>query len=272
MFGAAAAMALAQKLDAKLAFEVGALENGAWNYELGRFAIPATEQSKRTSKRSAWSRLVNNKRPTAPPDWHGTVWKEKSFHFDESFEAIDASAYLMGYFQSPKYFDRSADLVRRSFDLHAHLSETGKSYASVVGGDDTVAVHIRRGDYVSNPKATAVHGLLGTDYYARALGLIARTIPSPRVFVVSDEPETARQVISGWPGAEFVTGTTMFDDMHLISACRHHVIANSSFSWWGAWLDPRPDGITVAPRAWFSRDKLLTTYVGDLFPPGWFLT
>lgn len=272
MFGAGAALALSERISARLVFDIGALQDATWKYELDHFDIPAVAQLKKAEERSVWSRLIKSKRPVAPADWTGAVWKEKSFNYDASFEALNTSTYLMGYFQSPKYFEPSAGLVRKTFDLCPLLSETGKSFAERASGNDSVAVHIRRGDYASNPKATAVHGLLDADYYARALRMIQHAVPNPRLFVVSDEPDTARQVLQGWDDAQFVTGTTMFDDMNVISACRHRIIANSSFSWWGAWLDPRPDGITVAPRAWFARKKLLTTYIDDLYPVGWFLT
>lgn len=272
MFGAAAALALADRLNAKLEFEISALDNTERMYELDRFGLAPAVKSKTKTRQSAWARLFKRKRPAAPPGWNGAVWREKTFHYDPSFETLSTSTYLIGYMQSPKYFEPSADLVRRSFDLRPHLSEAGKSFSDATAGDDSVAVHIRRGDYVSNPKATAVHGILDASYYERALRMIKRAVPNARLFVVSDEPDAAHELLHGWSDAQFVTGTSMFDDMHIISACRHRIIANSSFSWWGAWLDPRPDAITIAPRAWFARKRMLTTYVDDLYPPGWFLT
>lgn len=273
MFGAAAAIALAKRLNANVEFDIHALQNATWKYELDHFQIPATIRPITSSGQPFWSKLIKTRRgPPAPADWHGGLWRESSFHYDQSFETLATSTYLRGYFQSEKYFEAAADTVRAAFDLNPLLSEAGRSWVDKTSGADTVAVHIRRGDYVSNPKATAVHGVMQADYYARALAMIQRAVPNPRLFVVSDEPETARQLLNDWGAAQFVTGTTMFDDMRLISACRHRIIANSSFSWWGAWLDPRADGITIAPRAWFARNKMLTSYVGDLYPVGWFLT
>lgn len=272
MFQAAAGLTLAHRIGAGLDFDISPLKRVPRTFDLTPFAIPATLYDKNSADRSPLARIFKSKHAAAPADWKGAVWTEKAFHYDPDFEKLSTSAYLIGYFQSPRYFESSADLVRKVFELQPHLSDAGKTYAQATRGEDTVAVHIRRGDYVSNPKATAIHGILDADYYDRALRIITRTVKKPRLIVVSDEPDTARQLLQGWADAEFVSGTTMFDDMYLIGACRHHVIANSSFSWWGAWLDARPDGLTIAPRAWFARPRLLTTYVNDLFPQGWFLT
>jgi hypothetical protein len=162
--------------------------------------------------------------------------------------------------------------VRRSFDLRPHLSPSAQKYIEAARGDDTIAVHVRRTDYVNDPKTVAVHGVLDADYYDRAIGLMTRLVAEPRLFVVSDDERAARELLHDWPHATFATGTTHLDDMHLISCCRHRIIANSSFSWWGAWLDSRTDGITIAPRAWFSRDRMLQIFLDDLYPSGWILT
>ncbi len=282
MFCAAAGMALAHRLHAKLEFDLSHYRNkDSRRYELGVFDLPAVERVDSSGAdeggiaaglSTLGRRLRKMRRRDIPADWSAGVWRQPGFQFDPSFNSINDSIYLTGYFQSPQYFDTIADRVRAAFDLRPILSAAGKAYAEAARGDDTIAVHVRRGDYVSNPNATAHHGVMGADYYRRALRLIARSSAASRLFVVSDDEPEARRVLAEWPGAQFVSGTTQFDDMHLISSCRHRVIANSSFSWWGAWLDRRSDGITVAPRAWFSRPTMLTMYVDDLFPTGWFLT
>jgi hypothetical protein len=127
-------------------------------------------------------------------------------------------------------------------------------------------VHVRRGDYVQH---TARFALLQKDYYDRALRLVNRAVDKPRLFVVSDDPAAARDMLAGHPDASFATGGNAFDDMHLIASCHHHIIANSSFSWWGAYLSPWRDGLTIAPRAWFSRAVALQTYVDDTYAEGW---
>jgi Glycosyl transferase family 11 len=277
MFCAAAGLALAHQLHARLEFDLREYKRDKLRqYELGIFELPASvHEEGPLTLQAFWSRLVRGRllAGRAPADWTAAVWEQPSFQYDPSFHAIRGSVYISGYFQSPKYFAAIADLVRQSFDFHRHLSPTGRALVEAARGDDTIAVHVRRGDYVTNPKATAVHGVLGASYYSRALDLVTRLVDKPRVFVVTDDEAAARAVLPTWPdGTRFVSGTSHFDDMQLIASCRHRVIANSSFSWWGAWLDGRSDGLTVAPRAWFGRKRMLKVYVDDLYPTGWFLT
>jgi hypothetical protein len=277
LFCAAAGLALARQLHAKLEFDLREYtHNKLREYDLGMFDLPATVRGKSSpSLYSFWSRLSRGRfhAAGAPADWTDAVWKQRGFHYDPSFHTQRGSVYIAGYFQSPKYFPAIAEEVRDRFDFRPHLSSTGKSLVEEARGDETVAVHVRRGDYLSNPKTSSIHGLLDAGYYSRALNLITRVTDRPRVFVVSDDEAAARAILPEWPdGTKFISGTTRFDDMQIIAACRHRVIANSSFSWWGAWLDRRTDGVTVAPRAWFARKRMLKIYIHDLYPEGWYLT
>jgi hypothetical protein len=89
--------------------------------------------------------------------------------------------------------------------------------------------------------------------------------------VFSDELEAAREVFAEWPDTVFISGNSQEEDLLLMSRCRHHIIANSSYSWWAAWLSPNPDKLVIAPRLWFSRQRMLNTFVLDLFPENWIL-
>ena len=277
MFCAAAGMALARRIEgAALEFDLRQYAHQTLRaYELDLFHLPATiRRCRATPDGTLWSRLTGSK-PNShgkPPGWKFAVWKQQGFHYDPSFHALRGSVHITGYFQSAKYFDEIAPQVRRSFDLRPHLSPSGQKNIEAAHGDDTVAVHVRRNDYVSDAKTTAIHGILDAEYYRRALGFITRIVEKPRFFVVSDDENGARELLQEIPGATFVSGTTHLDDMHLISSCRHRIIANSSFSWWGAWLDSRTDGVTIAPRAWFSRTRMLKIFIDDLYPSGWLLT
>jgi hypothetical protein len=272
MFGAAAALAVAAREDSFVNFDVSELSGSSkWGrrYELAPFGLNASIRPEPVHR--SITTLLNRRRRDVPFDWRGKIWRERHFHYDSSFESACGDVYLIGYFQSPKYFSPIAAQIREAFSRPKLLSEAGKVVVELARGEDSVAVHVRRGDYVQNPKATAHHGILGGDYYQRAIDLISRVVGRPRLFVVSDEPEAARSLLSTYPNAQFVSGTTMIDDMLLISSCRHRIIANSSFGWWGAWLDARLDGITIAPRAWFSREQMTRTYTGDLLPESWLL-
>lgn len=270
MFCAAAGMALARRLGAELEFGLDKINRQSLrSYELGVFGLKArlieSEGWKFSRQWAPYHRLRGLFGPKT------TIWRQPGHQFDPAFLALAGNVLLRGFFQSPKYFDAIAPEVRAAFDLKPHLSKQGRQLAAAAAGNDSVAVHIRRGDYVSEAANAETFATLGTDHYNRALSLIARSVPRARVFVVTDDIPAARTTLQEWPNATFAEGTTHFDDMHLISACRHHIIANSTFSWWGAYLDPRPDGMTIAPKQWFAGDKALNTCMDDLFPAAWTL-
>jgi hypothetical protein len=117
---------------------------------------------------------------------------------------------------------------------------------------------------------------LGELYYREALArLEARVGHEAELFVFSDDAPAAEQVLNFVPKSRLVLvrgdPQRPWEDMALMARCRHHVIANSSFSWWGAWLNPSADKVVVAPRAWFAPNELGNRYTGDLYPPGWAL-
>src|SRR5690606_16310708 len=118
-----------------------------------------------------------------------------------------------------------------------------------------VAVHLRRGDYVENPEFRRIHGVCERDYYDRARAILDKLVNPTRFFIFSDDEAAARGVFGHWRDAIFVSGTNQYQDMMLISACRHAIIANSSFSWWAAWLNAYTDKVIIAPRLWFGREK-----------------
>ena len=273
MFGAAAGMALATRLGAKLEFELYRFRESSAQtlpYELAPFNLPA-----RLSRTGDWRFKPEAaayrwwKRIAAGAGGHAPVtWRQPGHHFDPEFERLAGNVYLKGYFQSERYFANIKAEVRKAFDLSAVISDAGRRQAAAAGeaGERSVAVHVRRGDYVQHTDRFA---LLQKDYYDRALRLVNRAVDKPRLFVVSDDPAAAREMLAAHPDASFATGGSAFDDMHLIASCHHHIIANSSFSWWGAYLSPWRDGLTIAPRAWFSRAVALQTYVDDTYAEGW---
>ena len=275
MFAAAAGMALAKRLGAQLQFELYKFRASSAQtlpYELAPFNLPATlcDTTDWRFKPEAglyrwWKRL------TAGSNGEYRLWRQPGHHFDPEFERLSGNVYLKGYFQSWRYFDNIAAEVRRAFDLKPVISAAGRAHAAAAAaaGERSVAVHLRRGDYTQHTQRFA---LLQKDYYERALRLIGRAVGRPQYFVVSDDLAAARALFSDRPDTTFASGGTVFDDMHLIASCHHHVIANSSFSWWGAFLSPWEDGLTVAPRTWFASEVALHTHMDDTYPIGWVLT
>ena len=194
---------------------------------------------------------------------------ERRFHFDPEVLDLPDGSRLQGYWQSERYFADAADDVRRELTLERPAAGRNAELLERIDACHAVSVHVRRGDYVTVPEIHAAHGLCSLDYYRRASRHVAARVADPVFFVFSDDPDWVHdhlrlegetvQVDHNGPDA----GP---EDLRLMSRCAHHVIANSTFSWWGAWLDPRPDKIVVAPRQWFQDGERDTS---DLVPAGW---
>ena len=136
---------------------------------------------------------------------------------------------------------------------------------------NSVSVHIRRGDYISNKDTNALLGVCPMDYYDRAIAYIVERVVNPCFYFFSDDIAWVRRTFSLPFQSRFVdhnSGRQSFNDMRLMSLCRHHIIANSSFSWWGAWLGRNGDKTVIAPRRWFRRDIM---DLKDLCPDSWVL-
>jgi hypothetical protein len=276
MFQAAAGIALATRLGGTLSFDLSRFrDKGLRAYALGPLPIGATiheagkpgQAARLRAKAEKFFGGVGIRRPRG---WRGRIYAERHYHYDPAFAAINDSTLIAGFFQSPLYFAGYETQIRAAFDAVPAMSAPARASAATLAGEDSVALHIRRGDFASDARARAVHGMLADGYYERALALVRKAVPEARLFVFSDDPAVAAEKAQAWRGT-VMTGTSALEDLWLMSRCRHHIIANSSFSWWSAWLDERPSGLTIAPRQWMARDKQITTYVGDLFPEGWIL-
>lgn len=197
-----------------------------------------------------------------------TYYRERYFHFDKSVMRLGAHVYLKGYFQSEKYFLPAKDSIRNEFTFREESIRHVKEFAATLLRGTSVSVHLRRGDYTSDPASAAYHGVLDTDYYHQAVSLLLAKFPDASFYVFSDDIQRARNYFP-FPHATFVSGNISrnhLEDLYLMSRCRHHIIANSSFSWWGAWLNPNPEKLVIAPKKWFDKGPQ-DTY--DLYPENW---
>ncbi len=193
---------------------------------------------------------------------------EPHFHCWPGIVNITGNCYLQGYWQSERYFADASAVIRADFAFREPLVGRNAELVTRIVRKEAVSLHIRRGDYVSDPKTRAVLELCSLDYYRAAVRHIAKRIASPEFFVFSDDIAWARENLDlGFPCVyiDHNCGIDSYKDMHLMSLCRHHILANSSFSWWGAWLNPRPDKIIVAPARWFANDF----NAADLVPAAW---
>lgn len=194
---------------------------------------------------------------------------EPHFHYWRGICDVPATAYLQGYWQSEKYFADTAAVLRADFAFRQPMSEVNAAWAERIDRCMAVSLHVRRGDYVSDPRTRAVLGPCPSDYYRAAMRYIAERVQTPEFFVFSDDIAWARDNLDIGVSCHYIDhnrGAESYNDMRLMSLCRHHILANSSFSWWGAWLNPREEKAVVAPARWFAGGE---RRVDDLFPQGW---
>jgi hypothetical protein len=194
---------------------------------------------------------------------------ERSLRFDPGILHLHDNVYLEGYWQSERYFKDITTMLRTELCITTPPSAENESLAARIAAVPAVSLHIRRADYASNPTTLQRHGLTSLEYYKQAVRFIAERITTPHFFVFSDDPAWVQANLeTGFP-TTFVThnnADTNYEDLRLMSLCRHHIIANSSFSWWSAWLNPTPQKIVIAPARW-ANDSALNT--SDRIPPEW---
>lgn len=186
--------------------------------------------------------------------------------FDSRTLTRSGDVYLDGYFQSELYFKDQAEHIRADLCLNTPIGEDASSLAEVIKNDSgAVSVHVRRGDYVNHPD---FGGVCTPDYYDRAVVFLKQHLPKASFYVFSDDIEWCQAELSCLHEATFVSRPKLrdFEEMLLMSICRHHIIANSSFSWWGAWLGEDPHKIVVAPRRW---SNLHEDWYRDIIPSTW---
>jgi len=190
--------------------------------------------------------------------------------FDPSVLQRKGSCYLSGYWQSEKYFSDCSELIRADFSLKGPMSDERQAVLSQIrDAEAPVSVHVRRGDYVTNTTANSIHGTCEPEWYRQAMRKISDRTGDPTFFVFSDDPMWARSNLPTYEKMVFVEPRADgkdAEDMHLMSSCQSHIIANSTFSWWGAWLNPRQDKRVIAPARWFRAEDRDST---DLVPAQW---
>lgn len=184
-------------------------------------------------------------------------------------ESVIVGSQLQGYWQSERFFASHRPALLQHFRLRQQPDPAAQAVARrIVAAPDAASVHIRRGDYVNDPETARFHGSCSLDYYRDCLQALRSRHPGLQVFVFSDDPQWVRKHFPAHPSVEFVQPQMASPavDLWLMSLCRHHVLANSSFSWWGAWLATRP-GHKLAPARWFTDAAGLDDR--DLVPAAW---
>ena len=193
--------------------------------------------------------------------------KERNNYFNNEILSEQSNIILDGYWQSEEYFKDIRDIILEDLTLLANPDKENKKMLKRINNSNSVCLHVRRDDYVSDPLLQQYHGNLTQDYYNKTIGSICDRISDPEFFIFSDEPEWCkRKIITDRPHTYVdINGPDKApEDLRLMSACKHFIIANSSFSWWAAWLSGYKEKIIIAPKRWYrTKDE------GDIVPKRW---
>lgn len=195
-----------------------------------------------------------------------THYIQEEFKFIPEVLNMD-DVYLDGYWQSEKYFIDHEAVIRNNFTFTNELDDTNRKMVEQMCNTNSVSIHVRRGDYVTDSVAAKIHGGITTlAYYNKAIEIIKAKVENPVFFVFSDDINWVKEnmKLTNSQYIDWNKGSDSYKDMQLMSTCKHNIIANSSFSWWGAYLNNNPSKIVVAPNKWFN-----TKQAEDVIPAYW---
>lgn len=197
------------------------------------------------------------------------LYSQSGSNFDPSFFKLPDNILLQGYFQSEQYFSSIRPQLLKQFTPSYQINDEMTQHLKLIKkSTNSVSLHVRRGDYVSNKHANSYHGLAGLSYYKAAIKKVESAVHKKlTIFVFSDDLDWCRANLKFTHDVHFVDGAQKsFDDLWLMSHCHHNIIANSSYSWWGAWLNQNKSKIIVAPKQWVQDSSVNTA---DLVPEEW---
>jgi hypothetical protein len=273
MFQYAAGKSIALKNRCELLLDISALVDKSAPHSYRLFGLDRFELKPKISsidfsyldRNNKWKSRIKN---FLSGNKNLTYVREKSFRYDPLVNELPDDIYLDGYWQCEKYFIDYEEDIRAGFNISIQKNDIINSYLRKAANSNSVSVHVRRGDYVNDPATNKYHGTCGIEYYHKAMQLIAERISDPLFFFFSDD--------MSWVKNNFAETNSIFvddtdkniphEDLLIMSSCKNAIIANSSFSWWGAWLIADPRKTVIAPSKWFAGDEPDTT---DLIPSSW---
>ena len=270
LFQYAAARALSVKLNSHLVIDLSwFLGDYGRKYCLDGFNLPVLYSNRCEIPLFGFGRFVRRLlKELLRKRLGASIYEEPFFHYDDNFRDIKDSVYLKGYFQSPKYFSGFEDQLRADLKFPSDYPEKLKPILKRVNESDAIAIHIRRGDYLASKNNIDRYHSQSNQYYFEAVSLLSKSLKNPYCFIFSDDHSWVKANLSFDIPCEIVDINSMdepFWDLMLMSRCKHFVIANSSFSWWAAWLSDNSEKMVIAPKKWFKSDES----IDDLLPIDW---
>ena len=261
LFMYACGYAAAQRLNTRLILDTSFMDTDSLrSYELDKLNIKfdkrfSTEWLKLYPLKVLYRKIIRGMMITR----YTTFKEKKTYHFDPKYLSIKNNTYLYGYWQTEKYFKNYREDLLQMFTPRYELSPDCREYISRVNNCNSVAVHVRRGDYVK------IGICLDTSYYFHAFKHLEQRMNNIIYFVFSDDMEYARQMFKNAQQeivyVQYMPVNPALDDFFIMKACKHIIMANSSFSWWAAWLNNNPNKQVLYPK---------TSWAGtDFYPEEW---
>ncbi|MBI4232781.1 alpha-1,2-fucosyltransferase [Candidatus Peregrinibacteria bacterium] len=268
MFQYAVGRSLSLKNKTDVVFDISSFQNDALrDYQLHVFNISGSVLSIPLSRLlNLYNRFFPYKLPGI--NYHYVRWL--SSFFNQDILKKKGIIYLEGYWQCEDYFKQIREILKKDFTLRYKLDAKNKSLLKVIQHSPSVAVHVRRGDYVVNPLTHKYHGTCSLGYYHRSFQMMAQRVSSPHFFIFSDDMAWTKQNLKIHFPTTYVDINGRKEehkDLMLMANCRHFIIANSSFSWWGAWLSENKNKIVFSPDKWFNQKN-----EGNTVPQSWIRT
>lgn len=235
-------------------------------YQLSNFNIDARVADEKLLKK------VNN-RPTGLKrlfQKEYTKFFENGNQFQQEMLSLKKNSILEGYWQSEKYFIDIKNILKKEFTLKNTSSSENLEVAKLITQSKSVSMHVRRGDYVNNPIFSGYIGVNCLKYYSDTVSYINSKCENPTYFIFSDDIKWTKEnfgfIKNKVVYVDINSELNCFEDIYLMSLCNHNIIANSSFSWWGAWLNQNRDNIVVASNTWFNESSFVNK---DMLPECW---
>lgn len=232
-------------------------------YKLDNFntkiEIASPEEIKSVKRQGVFSQFIKKVR--------NKISKQYNIGYNPAFEKTKEK-YLEGFWQSHKYLEPIQNVLFREITLKKPIEDKYKELLNKIVNSNSISIHIRRGDYVNDLKTKVTHYAFGLEYYEKAIKTIDSKIQDPSFFIFSDDIMWVKDNLEINFPTIFVSSPDIkdFEELALMSKCKHNIIANSSFSFWGAWLNQNPNKIVIAPEKW---NNIYQEEYKDLLPEEW---
>lgn len=192
---------------------------------------------------------------------------EKNFPYDEEIASRRDPAYFDGYWQTEKYFSDCKEFIRRDFTFRDEEALRRHAQYEEVLNSNSVSIHIRRGDYVKNPKYRKRLYVCKLEYYKNAMKYLNERFENLTFYIASDDHKWVKSNFELSKHIKLIESKNALEDLYIMSKCKHNIISNSSFSWWAAWLNPNKDKQVLSPNIWFNPCAQID--FRDIVPESW---